>query len=209
MTLESGYLHLGRWRGVPIRVHVLTPLGALFFSGFRFDPAAWLGFFVIILLHEMGHALLVMRYGLGVSSIDILAFGGATRWSGQATGFQRSVIAWGGVLAQALLFGATALFVGIAGVPRSVFGRELVYVFTNTNLWVMALNLVPFPPFDGAQAWKIAGELKERWQSRSLFDFSRWRMPRGFGKRDSSRPSLSPDEARRIAKAFEDAVRRR
>jgi hypothetical protein len=34
-------------------------------------------------------------------------------------------------------------------------------------------------------------------------------MPRGFGRRDESRPNLSPDEARRIAKAFEDAVRRR
>src|SRR5262249_57461741 len=98
MILENGYLRLGRFRGVPIRMHVLTPLGALFFSGFRFEPGAWLGFVLIILLHEMGHAMLVMRYGLGVTSIDLHAYGGATRWSGQATDRQRSVVAWGGVL---------------------------------------------------------------------------------------------------------------
>ena len=208
MTLENGFLHIGRFRGVPVRMHVFTPLGALFFSAFRFEPGAWLGFVLIILLHEIGHALLVMRYGLGVSSIDLHAYGGATRWSGRATDHQRSVIAWGGVLAQAVLFAATTAVVGVVGPPRSLFGHELVYVFTTTNLWLMALNLIPFPPLDGAEAWKLAGELKRRWSSSSLFDPSRWRMPH-FGKRASSRAHVSPDEARRIAKAFEDAVRRR
>jgi Zn-dependent protease len=208
MTLESGYLQLGRFRGVPIRAHVLLPLGALFFSGFRYEPGAWLGFVLVILLHEIGHALLIMRYGLGISSIDLHAYGGATRWSGRATDRQRSVVAWGGVLAQAALFGATTAFVGVAGPPGTEFGAELVYVFTTTNLWLMALNLLPFPPLDGAQAWKLAGELGRGLGSRSLFDFRRWRMPRIF-ERDSSRPRVSPEEARRIAKAFEDAVRRR
>jgi hypothetical protein len=46
---------------------------------------------------------------------------------------------------------------------------------------------VPFPPLDGAEAWKIVGQLRQRWGSRKL----------------------SPDDARRIAKAFEDAVRKR
>src|SRR5215475_3555275 len=73
---QGGFLSLGRWRGVPLRVHVLTPLGALFFTGFRFEPGAWLGFFLVILLHEMGHALLVMRYRLHVSSIDLYPYGG-------------------------------------------------------------------------------------------------------------------------------------
>ncbi len=209
MTLENGYLHVGRFRGVPIRVHALTPLGALIFSGFRFEPGAWLGFVLIILLHEMGHALLVMRYGLRVSSIDLHAYGGATRWSGAASEHQRSVIAWGGVLAQAVLFAVTTAVVGVFGLPRSLFGLELVYVFTTTNLWLMGLNLLPFAPLDGAQAWKIVGGLKQRWASRSLFDFSRFRTPRREEGPDSGRPHLSADEARRIAKAFEDAVRRR
>jgi len=51
----------------------------------------------------------------------------------------------------------------------------------------MLINLAPFPPLDGAEAWKIVGELRRRWSS----------------------PKLSPEDARRIAKAFEDAVRKR
>jgi hypothetical protein len=199
---QGGYLSFGRWRGVPIRVHVLTPLGALFFSGFRFEPGAWLGFFLLVLLHEMGHALLVMRYGLGVASIDVHAYGGACRWSGVATERQRSVIAWGGVIAQAVVFGLTVGFVTIAGPPRTLFARELVYVFTSTNLWLMLLNLLPFRPLDGAEAWKITGELRRGWGARKPFDRARPPSPA------PPPPKVSPEEARRIAKAFEDAVRR-
>src|SRR6266542_4473425 len=131
--LQNGYLQLGRWRGVPLRAHVLTPLGAFLFTGFRFEPGAWLGFIVLIWLHEMGHALLVMRYGLGVSSIDLHAYGGVCRWSGQATEHQRSVIAWGGVGAQVVVFVLTAAFVTATGIPRAPFGRQLVFVVTATT----------------------------------------------------------------------------
>ncbi len=206
--LQNGYLPIGRWRGVPLRMHVLTPLGALLFTGFRFAPGAWLGFVVLILLHEMGHALLVMRYGLGVSSIDLHAYGGVCRWSGLATERQRSVIAWGGVLAQLVLLVLTASIVAVVGLPRSLFVRELVQVFTTTNVWLILLNLLPFAPLDGAEAWKLVSELKRRWGSFRAFDVRRFRVTRPRHK-DPEPPKVSPEEARRIAKAFEDAVRKR
>jgi Zn-dependent protease len=188
--LQGGYLSLGRWRGVPIRLHVLTPLGALFFTRFRFEPGAWLGFLLVILLHEMGHALLVMRYRLRISSIDLHAYGGVCRWSGSAGDRERAIIAWGGVLAQAALFAVTASLVSVAGLPSTQFGQELVDVFLRTNLLLMAINLLPFPPLDGAEAWKLGSQLFQR-RSRS------------------SLRSVSTEEAKRIAKAFEDAVRKR
>jgi Zn-dependent protease len=184
---QGGFLSLGRWRGVPLRVHVLTPLGALFFTRFRLEPGAWLGFFLVILLHEMGHALLVMGYRLRVSSIDLYPYGGVCRWSGSATEWERAVIAWGGVLAQAALFALTVSIVRVAGLPSTIFGRELVDVFLLTNLLLMTINLLPFPPLDGAEAWKLGSLLLKRRASRKV----------------------SPDDARRIAKAFEDAVRKR
>ena len=159
--LQSGYFQLGRWRGVPLRIHVLTPLGALFFTGFRFEPGAWLGFLLLVLLHEMGHALLVMRYRLHVSSIDLHAYGGVCHWSGKATTWERAVIAWGGVMAQVALLIVTVGAIAILGPPRTMFARELVEVFTRTNLWLMLINLAPFPPLDGAEAWKIVGELRD------------------------------------------------
>jgi len=123
--MDGGYLTIGRWRGVPLRVHLLTPLGALLFTGFRLDPGAWLGFLLLILLHEMGHAAWVMRYGRRVASIDLHAYGGVCRWSGEVTAFQRSVIAWGGVMAQVTVLGLTLCGVALFGRPSSVFLREL------------------------------------------------------------------------------------
>jgi stage IV sporulation protein FB len=210
--LQGGYFQLGRWRGVPIRIHVLTPLGALLFTGFRFAPGAWVGFLLLVLLHEMGHALLVMRYRLRVSSIDLHAYGGICHWSGQATEWERSVIAWGGVIAQVALLAVTVGTVVVVGLPRTMFVRELIEVFTRTNLWLMLINLAPFRPLDGAEAWKIVGAFRRRWASGPAFGPSGRSVTSPF---ETSRPSsrrpgkLSPDEARRIANAFEDAVRKR
>jgi len=196
--LQSGYFQLGRWRGVPVRIHVLTPLGALFFTGFRFEPGAWVGFLLLVLLHEMGHALLVMRYRLHVSSIDLHAYGGVCHWSGKATKWERAAIAWGGVMAQVVLLLVTVGAVATLGSPRTMYAREVVEVFTRTNLWLMVINLLPFPPLDGAEAWKIIGELRHRGAG-NVFG----------GSGPSRSDNLSPEEARRIAKAFEDAVKRR
>jgi stage IV sporulation protein FB len=209
VMMQGGYWHLGRWRGVPLRMHFLAPVGALFFSGFRFEPGVWAGFLLLVLLHEIGHALWVMRYGLRVASIDLHAYGGACRWSGQATDWQRTIIAWGGVMAQAVLLALTAGVVSVAGLPRSGLVRQLVDVFIGTNLWLMLINLAPFPPLDGADAWKIIGELRRRWGSPTTIGTRAPPAARGNEKdRVSPQAKASPEEARRIAKALEDAVRR-
>jgi len=168
--VERGYFSLGRVGGVSLRAHVLTILGALFFTGFRFEPGAWLGFFLLVLLHEVGHALVVRRYGLQVSSIDLHAFGGVCHWSGQATSWQRAVIAWGGVMAQALLLVVTTGIVAIVGSPHSAFVAQIVYVFTATNLWLIVLNLAPIPPLDGGTVLRHAVGMSDE----TYYNLARW-----------------------------------
>jgi Zn-dependent protease len=162
---EHGYFQLGRWRGVPVRVHWTLPLGALFFGGMRFVPAFWIGFFVLVLIHELGHAALVKRFGHAVLAVDITGFGGLCRWRGYATERQRSIIAWGGVVAQAVALVATLLLLAIFGWPHSWFLAQLANVFVYTNLWLIGFNLLPIPPFDGAQAWALfQGGRGGRWR---------------------------------------------
>jgi Zn-dependent protease len=172
MTFDRGYLELGEVRGIPLRLHWTLPLGMLLFGGL--SPAFWLAFLVLVLVHEAGHALLARRYGFKVLAIEVTGFGGLCRWFGRATDRQRSVIAWGGVAAQALLLIGTLLTVLVIGWPVSWFGRALVSAFVETNAFLIALNLLPFAPFDGKDAW----QLPRRWFDR-MRGGDRWR----FGQR--------------------------
>jgi Zn-dependent protease len=155
-----------------------------------FVPAAWAAFVVLILVHEIGHAVLVRRYGLSVLSIDVHGAGGVCRWAGHASEVDRAKIAWGGVVAQALLLVATTLMAPVA--PSHPLVLQVVQTWTATNVLVIALNLLPVRPFDGAEAW-------------TLF---RWRNLRGWGRRASleARKRKIEQELKRLEKgdALED-----
>lgn len=168
MTVKDGYLTLGRWAGAPVRAHWSLPVGAFFFGGGRVVPGFWAGFFLIVLIHEIGHALVVRRSRCQVVSIDVHGLGGVCRWAGDPTAIQRAKIAWGGVNAQmvALLFASLALFV--LGRPEDPFGAQLAHAFTIGNVWLIAINLIPVPPLDGAEAWRLPKLLWNRRRSRVL-----------------------------------------
>jgi|GEM_PF-4473140 len=118
-------------------------------------PGAWLGFFILILLHEVGHAVLVRAYGLTLESIEVHGIGGVCRYSGRPSSTARSVIAWGGVLAQGLLYGAARGWLALAGHPESHFFNELLVTLLQYNLIIMGINLLPLPFLDGWEAWQL------------------------------------------------------
>jgi Zn-dependent protease len=175
--MNGGYLTLARWQGVPIRAHWTLPIIALYFSGWAFAPMLWLAFFALILIHEMGHAILVKAFRQHVFSIDLTGFGGLCRWVGTVTAIQRSMIAWGGVLAQLALYVATTLWTTLVP-PDSAIGAEIAYVFTHTNLYIMAFNLIPIAPLDGAEAWSLIPLLRARWRTRRAFEQRRSPPPK-------------------------------
>jgi len=150
---SRGSFTLGRVRGSPIRVHWTTFLAALVFTGF--DPPAWLGFFLLVVAHELGHALFVWRYRYRVTAIEVNGLGGLCHWSGDPTEKEHAAIAWGGVVAQALLFVATTLALRFAGPPPNAIVASVAKVFTTVNVWMMLINLMPIPPLDGARAWRL------------------------------------------------------
>lgn len=164
--MRGGYLTLGRWRGAPVRAHWSLLIGALVFGQGRLVPGFWLGFFLLVLIHEVGHAVLVKRYRHRVVSIDIHALGGACGWSGDPTAIERASIAWGGVLAQAVAFAISWAALQIAGPPESVLVSQLASAFTTTNLWLIAINLIPVAPLDGGEAWKLFALLAARRRGR-------------------------------------------
>jgi Zn-dependent protease len=146
---------LARWHGAPVRAHWTLPLAALIFGQGRLAPGFWLGFVLLVLVHEVGHALIVRRVRCRVIAIDVHALGGACRWQGDPTARQRAAIAWGGVLAQVVLFAAACVWIEVAGDPRTRFGADVLDAFVSTNVLMILLNLLPVAPLDGAEAWKI------------------------------------------------------
>ena len=166
--MRGGYLTLARWYTAPIRVHWTLPLGAVVFGQGRLAPGFWLGFVLLVLVHEIGHGVLVRRARCQVVSIDIHGLGGVCRWQGHATEIQRAQIAWGGVLAQALLFAITAVALELAGDPHSMFARDLIDAFVSANVFLILFNLLPIRPFDGAEAWQLPRLLIARHFARRL-----------------------------------------
>lgn len=152
-------LTVGRWRGVPIKVHASTPIGFWVLSGFGFDPGFWLCTAALILLHELGHAWVVRRVGARATEVMLTGFGGHCAWQGEVTPLGRAAIACGGVAAQLLLL-LVALTLGELGLwPKGQVGALTFVAATWRNAWLIGFNLLPIHPLDGAQAWAFPWHL--------------------------------------------------
>ena len=141
------------------RVEQVQPgLGALkYVAGVAFAVLLYLS----VLLHEMSHAVMAQRYGLGVRSITLHFLGGATEIDSEArTPGQEFKIAVVGPL--------TSIAVGLAALalltvtPDGLL-RLAVGGLAFANLIVGVLNLVPGLPLDGgrvlrAAVWKTTGD---------------------------------------------------
>jgi len=135
------------------------------------------GFFGSIVLHELGHAFVAMRNGIGISSIQLWIFGGMARMDresdGPATEFK--VAAAGPLVTFAIVVVLTAI--GVAAVGGEEF-RRAVLIESNSgvsgalamigwlasiNALVLVFNLLPAFPMDGGRivraiAWWRTGD---------------------------------------------------
>jgi Zn-dependent protease len=140
-------------------------LGGSSTTAYLVAVASVLSFFASLIVHELGHALVARRNGLGVVGIDLWAFGGITRTSGlvENPGVEFRVAAAGplatlGVILACIAAGAlltnTGHFfevaVGKSGVRATPALVWLSWVGT-INALVLIFNLVPAFPLDGGQ----------------------------------------------------------
>jgi len=166
---RPGALQIARVLGVPIYLHfswvivfglITWTLAAGYFPAQHPDlPAAsyWakalvasLLFFLSILLHELSHAVVALRHGIGIRSITLFIFGGVAEMEKDppdgATEFKIAVV---GPLASLALAGffwlaSRLAFLGAAG--QAVAGYLALI-----NLVLAVFNLVPAFPLDGGR----------------------------------------------------------
>jgi len=159
---KDGHFRLGRVGGTELRLHWSVPVGAVVFGSIRFEPVLWLAFLIVIVVHELGHAVLTTALGLELTGIDLSGFGGHCRYRGSADALDHALIAWGGLIAQCLLLLGTLLVVAVLGHATSNAGSLVEHAFIEINSWIMGFNLLPFAPLDGARAWRLFPELTAR-----------------------------------------------
>lgn len=140
--------------GVPVRLHVSFLVGLIVASQFELRPFAWLALIIIVVVHEAGHAALLRVFSLPVIQVVLHGFGGECETVGWMTPWQRAVVAWGGVLAQGLLFWGVTLSASLGVWPGST-SDDLYSTLTATNLLIGCFNLLPFGTLDGREAWRL------------------------------------------------------
>jgi hypothetical protein len=160
--LDRGYLRVVRLWGAELRVHWSVLAAAALAGRLRFEPVIWGGLLAVIFGHQLGHALGVAVAGGTLLGLDTTGVGGSCRWRGAGSTLERAWVAWGGMMVQALLLALALAFSDF--LAASPAGSELRFCFVELNLALLAINLLPLPPLDGALAWRIFGALRDsRW----------------------------------------------
>jgi stage IV sporulation protein FB len=147
--------------GAPVRVHWSFLAGLFLVGGFR--PGAWAGFIAVIVSHELGHAILVRRFGQQVVGFSFHALGGECGWIGRPSHGRRALIAWGGVAGQTMVLCVALVAIWLwPGVFAGWFGTPLEHALVHANLVMAAFNLLPISPLDGAEAWRLVSSRARR-----------------------------------------------
>lgn len=138
----------------------------LMLLGGRFTLGGALGILILILAHELGHAFLVRACGLRATEIRLHWLGGECHYDpAWGTELHRAIIAWGGVVAQALLLWLT-LRIGSAYQLSTGLWAELAVPLVAVNLGMIVLNLIPMRGLDGEHAWSLFPLLYRLWRTR-------------------------------------------
>jgi Zn-dependent protease len=133
-------------------------------------------FFLSILLHELGHAVVALRNGIPIEGIDLWMFGGVAKL-GRDTGspgvefrvaIAGPVVTF--VIALVCLGLGAAVSSGSDALDSAQFSSEVTDATTavlgylaSVNILLLAFNLIPAFPLDGGRiaraiAWKVTGD---------------------------------------------------
>lgn len=154
-------LGIGSFFGIPVRVHITFPLILLLFGVEAWVGGGWveslravllvLAVFVCVVLHEFGHSLQVMRYGIRVRDVVLLPIGGMARAERiPENPRQEIIVAISGPLVNFALAALLFALVWVSGRSFSLESDFLTNLFA-INIVLGTFNLIPAYPMDGGR----------------------------------------------------------
>lgn len=122
-------------------------------SGLLWGSATLMAFFVCVVLHELGHSFMALRYGIGVRRILLLPIGGMAEFDGIPREPQREfLMTLAGPAVNFVL--AAALWMVVRNFDDDVLlysPQGLLYQLFAANLVMGCFNLLPAFPMDGGR----------------------------------------------------------
>ncbi len=166
-------IQIGKIIGIPIRLHItfllILPVFALVFASgpapygfaevgstvirYAFGTLTAVALFACVLLHELGHSYVAMKYGTKIRSITLLLFGGVATMEEIPRDPKiesKMAISGPGV---SFVLGIAFLLIYLLLEP--IWGNSpvtrLVYVLGSMNIILCGFNLLPAFPMDGGR----------------------------------------------------------
>ncbi len=138
-------------------------------------------FFVCIVLHEMGHALVARSVGMRIRGITLFLFGGVAELGDEPTSARNEfLMAIAGPVVSAILVGVF-WYLAASGTAADWSAAAVIPLsyLAQINLWILIFNLLPAFPLDGGRVfrsilWGITGNLRRSTYIAAL-------VGRGFG----------------------------
>lgn len=136
--------------GTRLRVHPLFFL-LLFVLVWAERIVQGLTVFAVVVLHEFGHVAAARGYGVDVTEVELLPFGGVARIDGliETDPSVEAGIAMAGPLTNVFL-----LVLGFALSTFELADAEWVRFFVWTNVVIIGVNAVPALPLDGGRLYR-------------------------------------------------------
>jgi len=160
-----------RVRGVSVYIHwtVFLIAAIILYNAIRRPAAALLGlisYFGVLFIHEWGHVIAARRMRCQAFSVELYPIFGVTKFETPWSRFDHCVIAWAGVVAQAVVAVPIVVYVSIFGYTRFEPVNAVLALLGFFSLGVAVFNLLPVGRLDGSIAWGIIPESVKRFRMR-------------------------------------------
>ena len=156
------YITLKRPKSLGIGLHLhwsaLLGAGVLFGALMRQPVHAALAvssYFALIVLHELGHALMARRLGYDTTGIYIGLFHGMCEYDSAHYLREEATIAWGGVLLQLAIALPLIVLAQTTPLGANPYFSIVAAILGPFSLLIAAFNLLPVPGLDGELAWRL------------------------------------------------------
>lgn len=146
-------------------------------KAFALATVSALLFFLSVVLHELGHAVVAVRNGIGISGIDLWLFGGVAKMTRDtdSAGVELRVAIAGPLVTLAIVVACAGAGMLVAGAddfgeasffeaaPRASAAEVVLGYLASVNALLLVFNLLPGFPLDGgrivrAVAWWRTGD---------------------------------------------------